>query len=78
MIHPQVHMVPLTLHGIGFHMVPPSCAYGPPSTCRSVFLFYMTVMVPHALYGIGIIWFPTCVYGPPHVLYDSYGPHTLY
>ena len=38
-------------------------------------------MVPHTLYGIGMI--PACMYGPPHVkclhvLYDSYGPPIHY
>ena len=38
---------------------------------------------PLTLYGTGIVWSPTCAYGPPHVkylhvLYDCYGPHTLY
>ena len=43
----------------------------------SVVMSYMTLMVPHTLYGIGILWFPltymeqvmcgypTCMYGPP-------------
>ena len=31
----------------------------------SVFMSYMTLMVPHTLYGRGIIWSPTCTYVPP-------------
>ena len=48
-------------------MVTPTCTYGSP-------LPYME----QVLYGP-----PTCTYGPPHmkclhILFDSYGPHTLY
>ena len=43
---------------------------------------YMTLMVPHTLYGIGIVWPPHVCMVPLHVQYDvsdSYGPpHTLY
>ena len=38
----------------------------------------MTLMVPHDLYGICIIWSPNMYIWPPHVLCESYGPHTLY
>ena len=53
-----------------YHMVSPTYRYGPPK-CT------MTLMVPHTLYGIGILWSPlpymkqvlygppTCMYGPP-------------
>ena len=39
-------------------------------------------MVPLTLYGTGIVWSLTCIYGAPHVkclhvLYDSYGPPYL-
>ena len=30
----------------------------------SVFMSYMTLLVPHTLYGIGIIGSSTCMYGP--------------
>ena len=45
-------MVPLTLYG--------TCIVRSPHMW-SIFVFYMTPMVPHTLYGIGVIW---C---PPHV-----------
>ena len=53
----------------------------------SVFMSYMTLRVPHTLYGIGMRWFPplpyteqvsygppTSMYVPHMYLYDSYGP----
>ena len=43
-----------------------------------VFMSYMTLKIPHTLYGIGIIWSPQHVHMvPPHVLYDSYVPPYL-
>ena len=50
--------------------------YGPPMYVWSphmwsVFMSYMTLMVPHTSYGIGIIWSPTFLW-PPHVWYDFF------
>ena len=44
----------------------------------SAFMSYITLMVPHTLYGLGIIWSPTCMYGPPlpYMEQVSYGPPT--
>ena len=47
----------------------------------SVFMSYVTPMVPHTLYGTGIIWSPTRIYGPPHTLYGIgmlWSPLTLF
>ena len=72
-------MVPPYLIWNRYHMVP---------HMWSVFMSYMTHMVPHTLYGIAILWSPLTLYGtgivwPPHVkclhiLYDSYGPPVPY
>ena len=57
----------------------------PTHVCIVPHMYYMTLMIPSTLYGIGILWSPlpymeqvsygphTCMYSPPHVLYDSYG-----
>ena len=41
----------------------------------SVFMSYMTLMVPHTLYGVGIIWSPTCTIWlmvPPYLIWNMY------
>ena len=50
---------------------PPTCTYHPPKCEVSSCLIWL-LWSPIA-YRIGVIWSPTCMYGPPHVLYDSYG-----
>ena len=44
----------------------------------SVFMSYMTLIVPHTLYQIGIIWSPKCMYSPPVYYMTLIVHHTLY
>ena len=50
---------------------PPTCTYGPP-TCE-VSSCLMTLMVPHTLYGIGILWSPYMYIWSPH-MYNLMAP----
>ena len=59
-------------------------SYGPPhvhvvSHMWSVLISYMTLMVPHTLYRIGIIWSPHMYVWSPHMCYMTLMfPHTWY
>ena len=63
MAPPHVHMVPLTLYETGI-ILSPTCMV---AHMWSVFMLYMTLMVPHTLYGQGIIWFPLHTCMVPHM-----------
>ena len=54
----------------------PTCMYGPPHVLYDSYgplisyidrISYMTLIVPHTLYGIGIILSPTCLCGLLHM-----------
>ena len=65
MVPPHVYIVPTLLYMEQVSYGPLTCMYGPPHV-KCLHVLYDS-RSPHTLYGKGIIWFPTCMYGLPHM-----------
>ena len=71
---PHVHMVPLTLYGTAIILML-LYIWSPLMKCHPVL---NDSYGPHTLYRIGIIWSPTCMYGPPMYYMTLMVPYTLH